>query len=73
MKSGWYEPITFLVFGADTYKQDPLANINLELSSYKKIGNLLKAIKPLCPLFAGGYSNDVPDIWFNFLKGLDFL
>jgi acetoin utilization protein AcuC len=62
--------ITFLVFGADTYKEDPLANIKLNLDSYKKIGALFKNINCLCLLFAGGYSLKVPIIWRNLLLGL---
>jgi len=59
-----------VVFGADTYKNDPLANLNLEIETYKKIGQRLADKKPLAVLFAGGYSQDVPKIWLSFLKGL---
>jgi len=61
--------ITILVFGADTYKQDPLASIKLELATYEKLGKKLRGIEHLCVLCAGGYSIYVPDIWIQFLKG----
>lgn len=61
--------LTILVFGADTFKEDPLANIKLELTTYGKLGEKIKHIKKLCVLCAGGYSRKVPDIWLNFLRG----
>lgn len=61
--------ITILVFGADTYKEDPLANIKLELETYEKLGEKLSNIKKLAVLCAGGYSRKVPNIWHQFLKG----
>jgi acetoin utilization protein AcuC len=62
--------LTILVFGADTFKEDPLANINLEIKTYEKLGRKLKNIDKLCVLCAGGYSRKVPDIWLQFLYGL---
>lgn len=59
-----------VVLGADTYKNDPLANINLEIKTYRKIGRKLANKKPLAAMFAGGYSREVPKIWLSFLKGL---
>jgi acetoin utilization protein AcuC len=59
-----------VVFGADTYKNDPLGNINLEIRTYWKIGQKLADKKPLAAMFAGGYSRDVPKIWLSFLEGL---
>ena len=61
--------LTVLILGADTYKEDPLANIKLELETYKKLGRKLKDIENLCILCAGGYSRKVPDIWLSFLYG----
>lgn len=65
--------LTVLVFGADTYKEDPLAQIKLDISTYRKLGEKLKKIKNLCLLCAGGYSRKVPDIWLSLLEGLSWL
>jgi len=62
--------LLILIFGADTYKEDPLANINLELNDYFKIGHALKPFQPFAILCAGGYSKKVPEIWLKFLQGL---
>lgn len=59
-----------VVLGADTYKNDPLASLNLEIDTYQKIGQRLADKKPLAAMFAGGYSQEVPEIWLSFLKGL---
>lgn len=59
-----------LVLGADTYKGDPLANFNLEIETYEKIGQRFSDKKPLAIMFAGGYSREVPKIWLSFLKGI---
>lgn len=59
-----------LVLGADTYKNDPLANLNLEIETYQKIGQRLSDKRPSAVMFAGGYSRDVPKIWLSFLEGL---
>lgn len=61
--------ILVVVFGADTYKDDPLAGFRLELETYGKIGRKLKN-RPMVVLFAGGYSKQVPHIWWEFIKGL---
>ena len=61
--------IIVLVLGVDTYKDDPLANIELEEDSYRKIGERFKAFPKVAVMFAGGYSKATPDLWFNFLKG----
>lgn len=61
--------IIVLVLGVDTYKDDPLANIELEEDSYRKIGERFKNFPRLAVMFAGGYSKKTPDLWFSFLKG----
>src|SRR3990172_2829218 len=60
--------LTVLVLGADTFKEDPLANIKLELETYEKLGEKLKGIEHCCTLCAGGYSRSVPEIWIQFLR-----
>jgi len=62
--------ILFVIFGADTYKNDPLAEIKLEKESYGKIAQRLKQFDKKVILFAGGYSKEVPEIWFEFVKNL---
>lgn len=57
--------------GFDTYKKDPLASINLGLSTYKKIGNIIKKTEiPVFCVLEGGYSDELPKCVYNFLKGL---
>ena len=62
--------LLFVVFGVDTYKDDPLASINLEKKTYGKIARRLKDFDKKVILFAGGYSKDVPELWFEFVKNL---
>lgn len=62
--------LTILVLGVDTFKEDPLANIKLELKTYEKLGRLVNNIKKLAVLCAGGYSSKVPEIWLYFIKCL---
>jgi acetoin utilization protein AcuC len=61
--------IIILVLGVDTYKEDPLANIQLEADTYRQIGERFKNFPKVAVMFAGGYSQQTPDLWFNFLKG----
>lgn len=61
--------IVVLVLGVDTYKEDPLANLQLEIDSYRKIGERFKLFARLAVMFAGGYSRKTPDLWLSFLKG----
>lgn len=58
-----------LVLGVDTYKDDPLASLELEEGTYYKIGKKFKNFKKLAVVCAGGYSKKVPDLWLSFLKG----
>lgn len=62
--------ILVIVFGADTYKDDPLASIELEIETYGKIAKRLRPFPKKAILFAGGYSKTVPAIWHKLLKGL---
>lgn len=64
--------LTLLILGADTYKKDRLGSLKLTLSSYIKIGSQFKSLKNLAILCAGGYSKEVPIIWQNFLKGIQY-
>lgn len=61
--------VIVLILGVDTYKEDPLANIQLEVDSYQKIGERFKRFPKLAVTCAGGYSKKTPDLWLSFLKG----
>ncbi|MFN2557699.1 MAG: histone deacetylase family protein [Nitriliruptorales bacterium] len=57
--------------GFDTYKEDPLTSLGLEVETYHDIGSRLTRLGP--PLFAaleGGYSDRLPDCVLSFLSGL---
>jgi acetoin utilization deacetylase AcuC-like enzyme len=68
--------ILFTVLGMDTYEKDPLADIKLEKKSYGKIASELTAFTqgkyavPMVILFAGGYSKDLPKLWWEFVENL---
>ncbi len=56
--------------GFDTYKKDPLTNMNLEKTSYKKIGELISGLGvPRFAVLEGGYSPDLPECIYNFILG----
>lgn len=61
--------VAVLVLGVDTFKKDPLANIQLGEDSYRKIGQRFKKFAKLATVCAGGYSRKTPDLWLSFLKG----
>ena len=57
--------------GFDTFKGDPLANINLEIGSYQKIGKLISELKkPNFTVLEGGYSDRLPECIYAYLQGL---
>lgn len=62
--------VVVLVFGVDTFREDMLANINLNVETYRAIGERFRRFKKLAVLCAGGYSREVPNLWLEFLKGL---
>jgi len=62
--------LLFVILGVDTYKDDPLASIELEKETYGKIAKRLQKFDKKAVLFAGGYSKDVPQLWFEFVKNL---
>jgi acetoin utilization deacetylase AcuC-like enzyme len=57
--------------GFDTYKEDPLTNMNLEIETYGKIARMIKkmGIRRFAVL-EGGYSKRLPECVFEFLKNL---
>ena len=57
--------------GFDTYKEDPLLYLELELETYTDIGKAIAELdKPIFVVLEGGYSKDMPRCVYNFLKGL---
>lgn len=57
--------------GFDTYKGDPITNLNLEVGSYRKIAKLINEIKkPLFIVLEGGYSKEMPECVYQFLLGI---
>jgi acetoin utilization deacetylase AcuC-like enzyme len=57
--------------GFDTYKGDPLAGLGLEVSTYEKIGKVIRELgRPIFAVLEGGYSEDLPECIYNFLIGL---
>lgn len=58
--------------GFDTYKGDPLAGLRLEKATYEKIGKAICELgKPVFAVLEGGYSDDLPECIYSFLKGLN--
>ena len=58
--------------GFDTYKKDPLADMNLEIESYGEISKIIKSLnKPVFSVLEGGYSEDLPKCIYSYLGGFD--
>jgi acetoin utilization deacetylase AcuC-like enzyme len=57
--------------GFDTYAKDPLAQMRLEISTYKKIGRMIDGLgKPCFFVMEGGYSENLPLCVEAFIGGL---
>ncbi len=57
--------------GFDTYCEDPLANMGLEISTFGKIAELIKAARiPYFCVLEGGYSPQLKDCIYEFVEGL---
>ncbi len=58
--------------GFDTYTRDPLADGTLLAEDFHRLGQELRALKtPFFSLLEGGYSRDLPDLIFAYLKGVE--
>jgi acetoin utilization deacetylase AcuC-like enzyme len=59
--------------GFDTYKADPLTNLNLEKETYAKISGLISALKkPTFSVLEGGYNVfELPECIEQYLMGWD--
>ncbi len=70
LREDFQPDLTVLILGADTYKGDPLTNLQLDKEDYCKIGSRFRSFENLAVFFAGGYSKKTPDLWLNFINGL---
>ncbi len=58
--------------GFDAYLRDPLADGTLLAEDFQWLGETLRALNvPLVNLLEGGYSKDLPELIFAYLKGLE--
>jgi acetoin utilization deacetylase AcuC-like enzyme len=58
--------------GFDSYKLDPITGLSLEKETFNKIGRMLSGLnKPMFSALEGGYSKDLPECVYQFLKGLE--
>ena len=58
--------------GFDTFQEDPLTQLNLEVKTYKKIGKRISKLnKPTFVVMEGGYSSKLPECVYQFIQGLD--
>ena len=58
--------------GFDAYARDPLAQETLEAEDFYWLGQQVRALGvPAFSLLEGGYSRDLPELIFAYLKGLD--
>ncbi|HEX4263218.1 MAG TPA: histone deacetylase [Verrucomicrobiae bacterium] len=58
--------------GFDAYARDPLAEETLEAEDFYWLGKQIRALSlPTFSILEGGYSRDLPELVFAYLKGLD--
>lgn len=58
--------------GFDTFREDPITNLRLDVESYEKVGQRIKSRgKPVFSILEGGYSAKMPRCVESYLKGLD--
>ena len=58
--------------GFDAYARDPLAQESLEAEDYYWLGQTFRQLGvPIVSLLEGGYSDDLPELIFAYLKGLE--
>ena len=66
-----YKPeIIGISLGLDTYKNDPLTNLGLEISTYRKIGEMISSAEiPGFAVLEGGYSLELGECLYEFIGG----
>jgi len=58
--------------GFDAYAHDPIAQETLEAEDFHWLGEQVRALSvPTFSLLEGGYSNELPELIFAYLKGLN--
>src|SRR5262249_1456483 len=58
--------------GFDAYARDPLAQETVEAEDYDWLGQKIRGLDiPAFSILEGGYSRDLPDLIFAYLKGLE--
>ena len=58
--------------GFDAYARDPLAQETLEAEDFHWLGESIRGLDATAvSLLEGGYSDDLPDLIFAYLKGLN--
>ena len=57
--------------GFDTYRNDPITGMNLDVADYFKVGELIGSIgKPTFSVLEGGYDPGIPACIERYLEGL---
>ncbi len=55
--------------GFDTYRDDPITDMNLEISTYEKIGMMIRGTgKPVFTVLEGGYSGRFPECVYSYVR-----
>jgi acetoin utilization deacetylase AcuC-like enzyme len=58
--------------GFDAYARDPLAQETLEAEDFYWVGQNIRALNiPAFSILEGGYSRDLPELIFSYLKGVE--
>jgi acetoin utilization deacetylase AcuC-like enzyme len=58
--------------GFDAYKADPLSDAPLEVEDYEWLGRAVRQFGvPVVSVLEGGYSRDLPELVFAYVRGLD--
>lgn len=58
--------------GFDTFREDPITHLQLDIGSFEKIGQRIKLLgKPVFSILEGGYSAKMPQCVKSYLTGLD--
>ena len=67
-----FKPDVLLVSaGFDAYARDPIAQETLEVEDFYWMGQQLRALGiPMASILEGGYSRDLPELIFAYLKGV---
>ncbi|WCJ59362.1 histone deacetylase [Fontisphaera persica] len=70
----WEPDLLLVSAGFDAYRRDPLAQETLEAEDFRWLGAQIRALAvPAAHVLEGGYSQDLPELIFNYLAGLSGL